>query len=48
MIFTKIKSEPNFHLVIANSNIEHSTESIVAGVKQFKEENEKRISGLLV
>ena len=38
--FTKIRSEPNFHLVIANSNIEHSTESIVAGVKQFKEENE--------
>ena len=27
--FSKIKSEPDFHLVIANSNIEHSTESIV-------------------
>ena len=25
--FTKIESEPNFHLVIANSNVEHSTES---------------------
>ena len=44
--FTKIKSEPNFHLVIANSNIEHSTESIVAGVKQFKEENEVEFSKL--
>jgi len=44
--FTKIKSEPNFHLVIANSNIEHSTESIVAGVKQFKEENEVKFSKL--
>ncbi len=44
--FTKIKSEPNFHLVIANSNIKHSTESIVAGVKQFKEENEEEFSKL--
>lgn len=38
--FAKIESEPNFHLVIANSNVEHSTESIVAGVKQFKDKNE--------
>ena len=37
--FNKIESEPNFHLVIANSNVEHSTESVVAGVKQFKEKN---------
>ena len=44
--FTKIKSEPNFHLVIANSNIEHSTESVVAEVKQFKEENETEFSKL--
>ncbi|MFQ5475850.1 MAG: mevalonate kinase [Nitrosopumilus sp.] len=44
--FTKIKSEPDFHLVIANSNIEHSTESVVAEVKQFKEENEEEFSKL--
>jgi mevalonate kinase len=44
--FTKIESEPNFHLVIANSNIEHSTKSIVAGVKQFKEKNEDEFSRL--
>ena len=39
--FTKIKSEPNFHLVIANSNIEHSTELVVKEVKSFKEKNEE-------
>ena len=44
--FTKIKSEPNFHLVIANSNIEHSTESVVREVKQFKEGNEIEFSKL--
>jgi mevalonate kinase len=44
--FTKMKYEPNFHLVIANSNIKHSTEVIVAGVKQFKEENEIEFSKL--
>ena len=37
--FTKIKSKPNFYLVIANSNIEHSTKLMVAKVKQFKEKN---------
>jgi mevalonate kinase len=40
--FKKIESEPNFHLVIANSNIEHSTESIVARVREFKERDETR------
>jgi len=40
--FTKIKSEPNFHLVIANSNIEHSTELVVKEVKSFKEKNEEK------
>lgn len=35
--FRKIESEPNFDLVIANSNIEHSTESIVSQVSEFKE-----------
>ena len=42
--FTKIESRSNFHLVIANSNIEHSTESVVSEVKQFKEENKKEFS----
>ncbi|MFQ5782083.1 MAG: mevalonate kinase [Nitrosopumilus sp.] len=44
--FSKIKSKPNFQLVIANSNIEHITESIVAGVKQFKDENNEAFSKL--
>ena len=44
--FTKIKSEPDFHLVITNSDIKHSTKSVVAGVKQFKEENEIEFSKL--
>ncbi len=44
--FSKIKSEPNFHLVIANSNIEHSTELIVKDVKSFKENNENEFSNL--
>ena len=39
--FTTIESQPNFHLVIVNSNVEHSTETIVAGVKEFKEKNEE-------
>lgn len=40
--FSKINSESIFHLVIANSKIEHSTETIVANVKQFKEKNEEK------
>jgi len=44
--FTKIKSQPDFHLVIANSNIKHSTELVVARVKKFKEENEVKFSRL--
>ena len=31
--FKKIEDEPNFQLVIANSNIEHSTQSLVSKVK---------------
>jgi len=42
--FHKIESKPNFHLVIANSNIEHSTESVVGEVRQFKEKDEMRFS----
>jgi mevalonate kinase len=44
--FSKIKSEPDFHLVIANSNIEHSTELIVKDVKSFKKNNENEFSNL--
>ena len=44
--FSKIESEPNFHLVIANSNIEHSTELVVKDVKSFKENNENDFSKL--
>ncbi|WP_428326375.1 mevalonate kinase [Nitrosopumilus sp.] len=44
--FSKIESEPNFHLVIANSNVEHSTESVVAEVRKFKENNEGEFSKL--
>ena len=44
--FDKIKSEPNFHLVIANSNMQHSTESIVSRVNQFKKENEEEFRKL--
>ncbi|MDH5463003.1 MAG: mevalonate kinase [Nitrosopumilus sp.] len=44
--FIKIESKPNFHLVIANSNIEHSTNSIVAKVREFKEKNEEEFSRL--
>ena len=40
--FSQIKSETNFHLVIANSNIEHSTETVVSNVKQFKVRNEEK------
>ena len=44
--FNKIESEPNFHLVIANSNIEHSTESVVARVREFKEKDETKFATL--
>jgi len=44
--FIKIKSEPDFHMVIANSNIKHSTKSVVAEVNQFKEKNEGEFSKL--
>ena len=44
--FNKIESEPNFHLVIANSNIEHSTKSVVAKVREFKEKDETKFATL--
>ena len=44
--YSQIKSKPSFHLVIANSNIEHSTDSVVSNVKKFKENNEGKFSEL--
>jgi mevalonate kinase len=46
MGFSKIKFEPNFYLVIANSNIKHSTKLIVKDVKLFKKNNEDEFSNL--
>ena len=40
--FRKIEDEPNFQLVIANSDIEHSTESMVSKVKEFENQNKDR------
>jgi mevalonate kinase len=45
--FKKIEDKPNFQLVIANSNIEHSTESMVSGVKTFVIKNKEGFSKLL-
>jgi mevalonate kinase len=45
--FKKIEGKPNFQLVIANSNIEHSTESMVSGVQTFVIKNKNRFSKLL-
>lgn len=42
--FHKIESEPSFHLVIANSKMEHSTESVVKEVRKFKESDEAGFS----
>ncbi len=44
--FSQIESGQNFHLVIANSNIIHSTEEVVSNVKQFKEKNEEVFSNI--
>ncbi len=44
--FSKIESESNVHLVIANSNIEHSTDTVVKKVKRLQDENEKEFSKL--
>jgi len=40
--FRKIEDEPNFQLVIANSDIEHSTESMVSKVKEFENQNKDK------
>jgi mevalonate kinase len=44
--FKKIENEPNFQLVIVNSNIEHSTESMVSKVKQFEIKNKEEFTKL--
>ena len=45
--FKKIEDEPNFQLVITNSNIEHSTQSMVFKVKEFENKNKEEFSRLL-
>ena len=47
--FKKIEHEPNFQLVIINSNIEHSTQTMVSKVKGFENKNKEeflRLSNL--
>ena len=44
--FKKIEDKPNFQLVIANSNIEHSTQSMVFKVKEFENKNKNEFSRL--
>ena len=44
--FKKIEHEPNFQLVIINSNIEHSTQSMVSKVKEFENKNTEEFSRL--
>ena len=39
--FKKIEHEPNFQLVIINSNMEHSTQSMVSKVKEFENKNKE-------
>ena len=44
--FKKIEHEPNFQLVIINSNMEHSTQSMVYKVKEFENKNKEEFSKL--
>ena len=44
--FKKIEHEPNFQLVIINSNMEHSTQSMVSKVKEFEKRNKEEFSRL--
>ena len=44
--FRKIGDEPNFQLVIANSNIKHSTETMVSKVKEFENKNKEKFQEL--
>ena len=43
---SKMDFRPKFHLVIANSKIEHSTKNIVSKVNQFKEKNKEKFSSI--
>ena len=45
-VFKKIEDEPKFQLVIVNSNIKHSTDSMVSKVKAFKIKNKEEFSKL--
>jgi mevalonate kinase len=45
--FKKIEDEPNFELVIVNSNMEHSTQSMVSKVKEFENKNKEEFSELI-
>lgn len=40
--YTKIDSKPKFDLVIANSNLMHSTDTVVTDVKSFRDKNEEK------
>lgn len=42
--YSQIDLEPTFHIVIANSKIEHSTKNVVSDVKQFKENKEEKFT----
>jgi mevalonate kinase len=41
---SKINSEPDFQLVIANSKMQHSTKEVVSNVRKFKEKNQDEFS----
>jgi mevalonate kinase len=41
---SKINSEPDFQLVIANSKMQHSTKEVVSKVRKFKEKNQDEFS----
>ena len=44
--FSKIDAESNFHLVIANSKTEHSTEQVVSKVRKVRDSDEEHFSNL--
>ncbi len=46
--FKKLKNEPNFQLVIVNSNIEHSTESMVQKLNNLKLKIKKNLLNYLI
>ena len=44
--FARLNQSPDFKLVIANSNMEHSTSAMVSGVRQFMEKHKARFSSM--